>query len=93
MRDRIARIQDETGHLAQMVNEMLDLARIEGGSQLRLEDDVDLGKLVAASTDRLRVFAERSGVRLVCDVAPGLPRIRGDGSGSARSSSTSSTTR
>ena len=78
MRDRIARIQDETGHLAQMVNEMLDLARIEGGSQLRLEDDVDLGRLVAASTDRLRVFAERSGVVLAVDVAPDLPRIRGD---------------
>src|SRR5262245_62256274 len=47
MKDRIARIEEETGHLAQMVNEMLDLARIEGGSQLRLEDDVDFGRLAA----------------------------------------------
>ena len=59
MKDRIVRIEEETGHLAQMVNEMLDLARIEGGSQLRLEDDVDLGTLAAASADRLRLFAER----------------------------------
>jgi two-component system phosphate regulon sensor histidine kinase PhoR len=78
MRERIARIEVETGHLAQMVSEMLDLARIEGGSQLRRDDDVDLGRLAAASAERLRLFAERSGVSLVTDVDPGLPTIRGD---------------
>jgi len=78
MRERIARIEEETGHLAQMVNEMLDLARIEGGSQLRLEDHVDLGRLAATSAERLRMFAERSGVTLVTDVADGLPTVHGD---------------
>ena len=29
---RIALIEVETGHIAQMVDEMLDLARMEGGS-------------------------------------------------------------
>ncbi len=79
LRDRISRIEVETGHLVQMVNELLDLARIEGGSQLRLEDDLDLGRLATASTERLRLFAERQGVSLAVDVAPGLPRVRGDG--------------
>jgi two-component system phosphate regulon sensor histidine kinase PhoR len=78
MRERIALIEVETGHLAQMVNEMLDLARIEGGTQLRLEDDVDLGRLAVSSTDRLRMFAERSGVALVVEAEPGLPTVRGD---------------
>jgi signal transduction histidine kinase len=78
MRERIALIEVETGHLAQMVNEMLDLARIEGGTQLRLEDDVDLARLAASSADRLRLFAERSAVTLVVDAAPGLPTVRGD---------------
>jgi two-component system phosphate regulon sensor histidine kinase PhoR len=78
MKERITRIEEETGHLAQMVNEMLDLARIEGGSQLRLEDDVDLALLATGSTDRLRAFAERSGVTLVTEVSPDLPRVRGD---------------
>jgi two-component system phosphate regulon sensor histidine kinase PhoR len=78
MRERIARIEVETGHLAQMVNEMLDLARIEGGSQLRRDDDVDVGRLAAASAERLRLFAERNGVTLVVDAPPGLPTIRGD---------------
>ena len=78
MRERIARIEVETGHLAQMVNEMLDLARIEGGSQLRLDDEVDLAALASTSTERLRLFAERGGVTLVADAEPDLPRIRGD---------------
>ena len=34
MRDRIAKIEVETGHLVQMVNELLDLSRIESGGTL-----------------------------------------------------------
>jgi two-component system, OmpR family, phosphate regulon sensor histidine kinase PhoR len=78
MRERIAKIEVETGHLVQMVSELLELARIEGGSQLRLEDDIDLGRLADASAERLRLFAERQGVTIAVDVAPGLPAIRGD---------------
>jgi two-component system phosphate regulon sensor histidine kinase PhoR len=78
MRERIAKIEVETGHLVQMVSELLDLARIEGGSQLRLEDDVDLGRLAEASAERLRLFAERQGVTIVVAVEPGMPTMRGD---------------
>ena len=78
MRERIAKIEVETGHLVQMVSELLDLARIEGGSQLRLEDDVDLGRLAEASAERLRLFAERQGVTIAVDVEPGMPTLRGD---------------
>jgi two-component system, OmpR family, phosphate regulon sensor histidine kinase PhoR len=78
MRDRITKIEVETGHLVQMVNELLDLARIESGGPLVLIDDIDTGRVVAESTERLRLFAERQGLRLVVDVADGLPRVRGD---------------
>jgi two-component system, OmpR family, phosphate regulon sensor histidine kinase PhoR len=78
IRDRIALIEVETGHLAQMVTELLDLARIEGGTQMRLGDEIDLGSLAASSADRLRLFAERQGVHLAVDEEPGLPRVQGD---------------
>ena len=78
MRDRIAKIEVETGHLVQMVSEIMDLSRIESGTGLTITDDLDLGHLAAASVDRLRLFAERQGVTLHVDVADGLPRIRGD---------------
>jgi two-component system phosphate regulon sensor histidine kinase PhoR len=78
MRERIAKIEVETGHLVQMVNELLDLARIEGGGPLLLRNDVDLGRVVGESVERLRLFAERQGLRLVIDVPDRLPLVRGD---------------
>ena len=78
MRERIAKVEVETGHLVQMVNELLDLARIEGGTQLSLDDDVDLGRLAEASVERLRLFADRQGVQLVTEIEPGMPTVRGD---------------
>lgn len=78
MRDRIAKIEVETGHLVQMVNELLDLSRIESGGTVQLRDGVDLGRLAADAAERLRLFAERQGVDLQVKVAPDLPPIRGD---------------
>jgi two-component system phosphate regulon sensor histidine kinase PhoR len=78
MRERIAKIEVETGHLVQMVNELLDLSRIEGGGTLQLTDGVDVSALAADSAERLRLFAERQGVALRIDAPSGLPRVRGD---------------
>jgi two-component system phosphate regulon sensor histidine kinase PhoR len=78
MRERIDKIQEETGHIAQMVNELLDLSRIESGGAVVHLDDVDLGALAASSAERLRLFAERQGVELVSEIPDGLPPIRGD---------------
>jgi signal transduction histidine kinase len=78
MRDRITKVEVETGHLVQMVNELLDLARIESGGPLVLLDDLDMGRVVSESAERLRLFAERQGLRLVTDVPEDLPRPRGD---------------
>jgi two-component system phosphate regulon sensor histidine kinase PhoR len=78
MRDRIGKVEVETGHLVQMVSEIMDLSRIESGTGLTLIDDLDLGGLAAASVERLRLFADRQGVTLRLDVPGRLPRIRGD---------------
>jgi two-component system phosphate regulon sensor histidine kinase PhoR len=78
MRERIAKIEVETGHLAQMVNELLDLSRIESGGTLQLVDAVDMSRLVTDAAERLHLFAERQGMTLRIDTPPGLPRVRGD---------------
>jgi two-component system phosphate regulon sensor histidine kinase PhoR len=78
MRDRIGKIEVETGHIAQMVNELLDLSRIESGGAVVHLDPVDLGEVAAASTERLRLFAERQGVRLAVEAARPVPPVRGD---------------
>jgi two-component system phosphate regulon sensor histidine kinase PhoR len=78
MRDRIGKIEVETGHLVQMVSELLDLSRIESGAAVVHLDDVDLGQLAVSSTERLRLFAERQGVQFRVDVAAEVPPVRGD---------------
>jgi two-component system phosphate regulon sensor histidine kinase PhoR len=79
MRDRIGKIEVETGHLVQMVNELLDLSRIEGGGTLRMADGLDMSSIAADSAERLRLFAERQGVDLRIQTTADLPPVRGDG--------------
>jgi two-component system phosphate regulon sensor histidine kinase PhoR len=78
MRDRIGKIEVETGHLVQMVNELLDLSRIESGGTLNLVDGLDMARLAAQSAERLRLFADRQGVTLRLEAPDGLAAIRGD---------------
>ena len=78
MRDRIGKIEVETDHLVQMVEELLDLSRIESGGPLLMLDEVDLGRLAVASVERLRLFAERQGVELRTDVPDAVPAVRGN---------------
>jgi two-component system phosphate regulon sensor histidine kinase PhoR len=78
MRDRIGKIEVETGHLVQMVSELLDLSRIESGSTIQVVDLVDLGQIATESTERLRLFADRQGVALRVDAAHHVPSVRGD---------------
>jgi two-component system phosphate regulon sensor histidine kinase PhoR len=78
MRERIGKLEVETGNIAQMVAELLDLARIEsGGRQLHL-DDVDLARIATESVERLRPFAERQGVDLRLQLDEALPPVRGE---------------
>jgi len=78
MRDRIGKIEVETGHLVQMVSELLDLSRIESGGTIQAVDLVDIGQIATESTERLRLFADRQGVALRVEVADDLPPVRGD---------------
>ncbi|HTS15180.1 MAG TPA: ATP-binding protein [Candidatus Sulfotelmatobacter sp.] len=78
VRDRVARIDVETGHLVQMVSELLELSRIEAGGQQLYLDVVDMADVVRSSCERLQLFAERQGVRLEVRAPAGLPLVRGD---------------
>jgi two-component system phosphate regulon sensor histidine kinase PhoR len=79
MRDRIGKIEVETGHLVQMVNELLDLSRIESGGTLHIVDGLDMARLAAQSAERLRLFADRQGVTFRVETPDGVPPVRGDG--------------
>ena len=78
LRDRISKIEIETGHLTQMVNELLDLSRIESGTAQLLLDDIDMVRVARANAERLRLFAERQGLRIVLDLPERVRPVRGD---------------
>ena len=78
MRDRIGKIEVETGHLVQMVSELLDLSRIESGGSIAAVDQLDIGQIASESIERLRLFADRQGVTLRVERHAPLPPVRGD---------------
>jgi two-component system phosphate regulon sensor histidine kinase PhoR len=78
MRDRIGNIEVETGHLVQMVSELVDLSRIESGSTISVVDLVDLGRIASESVERLGLFADRQGVTLRVEVDGEMQPVRGD---------------
>jgi two-component system phosphate regulon sensor histidine kinase PhoR len=80
IRDRIMKIDVETGHLVQMVNELLDLSRIESGAPQLLHDEVELGGVIRAAIERIRPFADRQHVTLAAELPDGgdLARVVGD---------------
>ena len=80
IRERVATIDVETGHLVQMVNELLDLSKIEQATTTLHLEDVEVAPLVLGSMARLRTFAERQGVELRAVLPPAaeLPPVLGD---------------
>src|SRR5262249_26109854 len=64
-RDLVSRIDAETDHLAQMVTELLDLARIEQGDVPMRRDPVDVGEVVRTAFRRVQPFADRQAVTLI----------------------------
>ncbi len=71
-------IHDEAGRLNRMVQELLDLARIEAGRLNMMRHTVRLGEILHAVGERLSPRAAEKGLRLVVE-APPLPLIAGDG--------------
>ncbi len=78
VRERVATIDVETGHLVQMINELLDLSRMENAAVRVRHDEVALGPLVRASLRHVETFAQRQGVTLMVRVPDDLPPVRGD---------------
>lgn len=68
--DMIDRVDLETARLVQMVDELLELASIEGGETPLTIAPTDLGSVVDETIGRLRGYADHHGVRLRADTPP-----------------------
>jgi len=65
-------------HLLELVNDLLDLSKIEAGKMELSEDLVDIGQLIADCVALLRDTAARAEIELAVDRAPRLPPVYAD---------------
>jgi len=75
--DFVRRIGQEAAHMAQMVEELLELSTVESGLRPMARERVPITRLMG-SLDRLRPLAEAKGVALEVMVEPGTPDLVGD---------------
>jgi CheY-like chemotaxis protein len=74
-RDNLAIIIRSGEHLLTLINDILDLSKIEAGRIEVDRRDVDLGELIQDIMNMMRVRAEAKGLRLVLDQSSEFPRF------------------
>ena len=77
-RDYVATIVDSGRALLTIINDVLDLSKLEAGRMDLAEEDFDLGALIGRSIELMRPVAQGKGLSLALDLPQNLPRHRGD---------------
>lgn len=76
--DFLARADEEVDRLVQIVEELLELSRIESGQAPLARKPVEVTGVLGRAVERLRARAEKLGVGLTLDVERILPPVTGD---------------
>jgi two-component system sensor histidine kinase SenX3 len=66
------RLQHEAGRLARLVQELIDLSRLQGADPLPDQELVPVDKVIAEAVDRTRTAAAAGGIEIVRGGDPGL---------------------
>ena len=77
-RNFVLRMDSEVDNLTQMVNELLELSRIEAGRSNFDFQQIQPSRLIQKPVDRMILQAERVGVALSCDCPVDLPLVFAD---------------
>jgi PAS domain S-box-containing protein len=78
-REYLTLVQSSAGSLLTIVNDILDVSKIEAGKLLLEMRDLDLREVMFDTLGALKVSADAKGLSLVGDVRPDVPaQVRGD---------------
>jgi two-component system, cell cycle sensor histidine kinase PleC len=72
-------IRDAAGHLLAVINDILDISKIQSGKFTLDTRDVALDEVLQACHSSFRLLAEDAKVSFVCRISPTLPMVRADG--------------
>ncbi len=73
-----ALIHDSGEHLLALINDILDLSKIESGKHALQETTVDLQALAATCIELVRLKAGDAGIQVSTEIAESLPPVRAD---------------
>jgi signal transduction histidine kinase len=74
----VANIQRSGRDLLEMINDILDLAKVESGKMEVRPSEFKIGSLVAAQCDMARPLAEKKNIDLNCEAPSSMPPVRQD---------------
>ncbi len=74
----VLNIQKSGKTLLEMINDILDLAKIESGKMETRLSDFSIAHVIAAQCDMARPLTERKNIDLECQIEPDLPPIHQD---------------
>ncbi len=71
-------IQSSGEHLLELINDILDLSKIEAGKLDLDEEEIDVARILESCEMLVRERAESGGIALHCEVAEAIGRLRAD---------------
>jgi two-component system phosphate regulon sensor histidine kinase PhoR len=77
-KDFLSRINVEVDKLAQMVQELGELSRIESGEAHLQKKHINIADAIEHAVDRLKAQADRAGLNLDTNIPPTLPKVMAD---------------
>ncbi len=77
-RDYARLVHSSAEHLLSIINEILDIAKAEGGKLELEEQTVDPGRVIAICVSLIAARAGAKAPQVNIDIPPGLPRLRAD---------------
>ncbi|MBU4472994.1 MAG: GAF domain-containing sensor histidine kinase [Candidatus Omnitrophica bacterium] len=78
VKERLAKINRHSDELVQMVNGLLDIARIESGKMTMKIEERDLKDIIDSASDLILIQCKNKDIKLASDIQKDLPRVLAD---------------
>jgi signal transduction histidine kinase len=78
IRETLLRVEKNGRHLLGLINDVLDISKIEAGSIALVNSDYSMNDIIQTAVTAVGSLASEKKLELIAQVPPALPRARGD---------------